>query len=233
MLLLEHICSVRREKGTMPENPVFVKTVVTSDLAEKIADSYGVTTVNVLTGFKYIGEEIGYLESLGCSERFILGFEESCGYLTSGYVRDKDGVLAAMLICELAAWYKARGSGIYTALENIYKKYGYCKNSLLSYTFEGPCGFSLMKEKMAILRGKIESIGGLTVETVCDYSYGVGKLPPADMLRFCLIGGSSVIVRPSGTEPKLKAYVSANGNTEESADKILAMIKAHLDDFMK
>jgi phosphoglucomutase len=210
-----------------------VKTIVTTDLAEKIADSYKVKTANVLTGFKYIGDYIGELEAAGRTEDYILGFEESCGYLTAGYVRDKDGVLAAMLISELAAYYAAKGIGLYAALTDIYRTYGYCKNSLRSYTFEGNLGFAKMQSIMKAFRGGISSFGGLKVLGVLDYKDGLDGLPPSDVLKFKLEGGSTVVIRPSGTEPKLKAYFSASADSEIAANEITERMVADVNALMK
>jgi phosphoglucomutase len=233
LLLLEFICKRRTEAGTMPKSAVMVKTIVTTDLAEKIADSYKVKTANVLTGFKYIGDYIGELEAAGRTEDYILGFEESCGYLTAGYVRDKDGVLAAMLISELAAYYAAKGIGLYAALTDIYRTYGYCKNSLRSYTFEGNLGFAKMQSIMKAFRGGISSFGGLKVLGVLDYKDGLDGLPPSDVLKFKLEGGSTVVIRPSGTEPKLKAYFSASADSEIAANEITERMVNDVNALMK
>lgn len=233
LLLLEFICRRRTESGNMPENAVMVKTIVTTDLAERIATRYGVKCANVLTGFKYIGEYIGALEAQGREKDYILGFEESCGYLTAGYVRDKDGVLAAMLIAELAAYYKSCGKTLYEALSEIYETYGYCKNSLRSYAFEGTAGFAKMQCIMQRLREKIDTVGGLAVERVLDYKGGIEGLPPSDVLKFCLFGGSSIVVRPSGTEPKLKAYFCANSRGAAAAEELTKRIADGIEEFIK
>ena len=163
MLLLDYICKKRIENGTMPEDPVFIKTIVTIDMAERIAADYGVRTVNVLTGFKFIGEQIGFLEQQGKENSYIFGMEESYGYLSGGYVRDKDAVDGAFLICEMFAYYKTKGISLLDKLEEQYKKYGYCLNTLHSFEFEGSAGFAKMQKIMKAFRGDISSIGGKKV----------------------------------------------------------------------
>ena len=210
MLLLDYICSRRIANGTMPEDPMVVKTIVTIDMAERIAADYGVRTANVLTGFKYIGEQIGMLEEVGKENSYIFGFEESYGYLSGSYVRDKDAVDGAFLICEMFAYYQSQGIGIWEKLQELYNKYGYCLNMLHSYTFEGAAGFQKMKELMASMRGGIEGFGGKKVEKCLDYALGIDGLPKSDVLKFILEDNCSVVIRPSGTEPKMKAYVSVS-----------------------
>ena len=217
MLLLDYICKKRIENGTMPEDPVFMKTIVTIDMAERIAADYGVRTVNVLTGFKFIGEQIGVLEQQGKEESYIFGMEESYGYLSGGYVRDKDAVDGAFLICEMFAYYKTRGISLIDKLEELYQKYGYCLNTLHFYEFEGSAGFAKMQGIMKDFRGDIKTIGGRKVEKVLDYSPGLDGLPKSDVLKFLLEGNCSVVVRPSGTEPKLKTYLSVTADSMEEA----------------
>ncbi len=226
LLLLEYICERRKALGTMPARPVRVKTIVTTDLAERIAAAYGVETVNVLTGFKFIGEVIGRLEQAGRASDYIFGLEESYGYLSGTYVRDKDAVNAAFLICEMFAWYHARGITLTEALKVIYRKYGYALNTLNSYTFEGSAGFERMQAIMARLRRLEGCIGGITVTETLDYSQGLDGLPKSDVLKYRLSDGSSVVVRPSGTEPKIKVYISAAAPAEPEAR---AKAKALLD----
>ena len=240
LLLLDYICSQRIKHGMMPEHPVFVKTIVTMDLAEKIADSYGVETVNVLTGFKFIGEVIGRMEAEGREKDYICGFEESYGYLTGTYVRDKDAVNAAFMICEMFAFYKTRGISLTEKLEEIYTAFGYCKNSLYSYAFEGSSGMLRMREIMAAFRGQFaddgsedsSEIGGMTVEKVLDYSEGLDGLPKANVIKYILKGGSSVVVRPSGTEPKLKLYVSVTADDKQKASEAETAIVDYLHDYL-
>ena len=217
MLLLDFICGRRMANGTMPENPVMIKTIVTIDMAERIADHYGVSTRNVLTGFKFIGEQIGLLEKEGQEQRYIFGFEESYGYLSGSYVRDKDGVDAAFMICEMFAYYKAQNISLWERLQKLYQTYGYCLNTLHSFTFEGSAGFRKMKEIMATLRKGIEIIGGKKGLRCLDYSEGLDGLPKSDVLKFILEGNCSVVVRPSGTEPKMKVYVSVSAEDMEEA----------------
>ena len=217
LLLLDYICSQRTKHGRMPEHPVFVKTIVTMDLAEKIASHYGAETVNVLTGFKFIGEVIGRMEAEGREGDYICGFEESYGYLTGTYVRDKDAVNAAFMICEMFAYYRTRGVSLIDRLKEIYSTYGYCMNTLHSYEFEGASGMVRMKEIMEDFRSGMEEIGGLRVEEVKDYRKGLGGLPKSDVIKYILEGGSSVVVRPSGTEPKLKTYISVTAGSREQA----------------
>ncbi len=222
LLLLDFICSQRTKHGRMPENPVFVKTIVTMDLAERIAARYGVKTVNVLTGFKFIGEQIALLEKAGREDAYICGFEESYGYLTGTYVRDKDAVDAAFMICEMFAYYKTRGVSLLQKLNELYAEYGYCLNTLHSYEFDGSSGMAKMAGIMAALRQGVGALGGLKVEETLDYLPGLDGLPASDVLKFRLAGGSSVVVRPSGTEPKLKAYLSiaaANRPAAEAVEK--------------
>ena len=217
MLLLDYICSRRRANGTMPEHPVMIKTIVTIDMAERIAAHYGVETKNVLTGFKFIGEQIGLLEEKGQESSYIFGFEESYGYLSGSYVRDKDGVNAAFLICEMFAYYKAQGISLWQKLKELYQTYGYCLNTLHSFTFEGAAGFLKMKEIMASLRQGIDMIGGKRVLECLDYSRGLDGLPKSDVLKFMLEDYCYVVIRPSGTEPKIKIYYTTLGKDLEEA----------------
>ena len=229
LLLMEYICSRLTATHAMPEHPVFVKTIVTSDLAEQIANRYGLQTVNVLTGFKYIGEQIGLLEQQGRAEDYVFGFEESCGYLKGSYVRDKDAVVAAFLICEMFSYYKSQGIGLPEQLQRIYETYGYCLNSLLSYTFTGPTGAEKMRSLMASLRQGVERVGSLSVLHVTDYLEGLNGLPKADVLTLELEGGSTVIIRPSGTEPKMKAYLSVRQASPTEAAAVQAELKTAVD----
>ena len=238
LLLLDFICSQRVKHGKMPENPVFVKTIVTMDLAEKIADHYGVQTVNVLTGFKFIGEVIGKLEAEGREKDYICGFEESYGYLTGSYVRDKDAVDAAFMICEMFAYYKTRGISLLDKLNEIYSTYGYCMNTLHSYQFEGSKGMSKMQEIMGKFRNELASGSGadiaeIPVAAVYDYSKGLDGLPKSDVIKYILDGGSSVVVRPSGTEPKLKTYISITASDHDEAAGLEKKVSAFTEQFMQ
>ncbi|MDY5649368.1 MAG: phospho-sugar mutase, partial [Lachnospiraceae bacterium] len=217
MLLLDYICARRREQGSMPEDPVLVKTIVTTDMAERIAAHYGVRTVNVLTGFKYIGEQIGLLEKQGKADSYIFGFEESYGYLSGSYVRDKDAVDGAFLICEMFAYYKTRGISLISRLEELYRTYGYCLNTLHSFEFDGAAGFEKMQKIMSMFRAGISRIGKRAVVSCLDYRQGLDGLPKSDVLKFHLEGDCSVVVRPSGTEPKLKTYISVSAESREEA----------------
>lgn len=232
-LLLDYICARRIENGTMPEDPVMVKTIVTMDLGEQIASSYGVKTINVLTGFKFIGEQIGYLEKKGKEDSYIFGFEESYGYLSGSYVRDKDAVDGAYLICEMFAYYKTKGISLLEKLDEIYAKFGYCLNTLHSYEFDGAAGFDKMQSIMKAFRGDITSFAGKKINTCLDYNTGIDGLPKSDVLKFLLEDNCSVVVRPSGTEPKLKFYISVSASDEKAASEIEGKIVKELEDFLK
>ena len=231
LLLLDYLCAQRIKHGKMPEKPVMVKTIVTMDLGERIAASYGVETRNVLTGFKFIGEQIGLLEKSGHAERYIFGFEESYGYLSGSYVRDKDGVNAAFLICEMFSYYKTRGIGLTDRLQQLYAQFGYCLNTLHSYEFDGAAGFEKMRKIMARFRRGVETIGPKKVRKVLDYAPGLDGLPKADVLKYLLEDNCSVVVRPSGTEPKLKTYISVSAETKEAAQTVEAQIARSLDGY--
>ena len=220
LLLLDYICSQRAKHGKMPENPVMVKTIVTMDLGERIAAHYGVETRNVLTGFKFIGEQIGLMEKAGHPERYIFGFEESYGYLTGSYVRDKDGVNGATMICEMFSYYKTHGVSLLDKLAELYKTYGFCMNTLHSYEFDGAAGFAKMQGIMAEFHKGIEKIGPKKVTKVLDYSKGLDGLPKSDVLKYLLEDNCSVVVRPSGTEPKLKVYISVSAGSEDAAKAV-------------
>ncbi len=240
LLLLDYICSQRVGHGRMPEHPVFVKTIVTMDLAERIAENYGVETVNVLTGFKFIGEVIGRLEAQGREKDYICGFEESYGYLTGSYVRDKDAVNAAFMICEMFAYYKTRGISLTGKLDELYAKYGYCLNTLHSCEFPGSSGMQKMADIMAEFHKGLDSIAGMKVTKTEDYSQGLNGLPKSDVLKFYYEGSAdaasgdttgingSVVVRPSGTEPKLKIYVSVTAKDRTVAEKTEGRIMEEL-----
>ncbi len=218
LLLLDFICSQRIKHNQMPENPIFIKTIVTIDLAEKIAEHYGVKTVNVLTGFKFIGEVIGKLEN---KSDFICAFEESYGYLTGSYVRDKDAVNAAFMICEMFAYYKTHGVSLIQKLNEIYKTYGYCLNTLHSYEFPGSSGMEKMKMIMKNFRSGLTEIGGEKITKIEDYSSGLNGLSKSDVLKFYTKNGS-VVIRPSGTEPKIKIYISVMVKNKKESSTIEA-----------
>lgn len=231
MLLLDYICAQRTTHGKMPQDPVLVKTIVTIDMAERIASKYGVRTVNVLTGFKFIGEQIGLLEQAGKTESYIFGFEESYGYLSGSYVRDKDAVNGAYLICEMFAYYKTRGISLLQRLNQLYQEYGYCLNTLHSYEFDGSAGFGKMQSIMENFHRGLDTIGPKHVAQTLDYSKGLDGLPKSDVLKFLLEDNCSVVVRPSGTEPKLKAYISVSAPDAETARGLEAQIAAALEGF--
>ena len=232
-LLFDYICNRRIALGIRPKEPVLVKTIVTSDRAEKIADHYHVKTVNVLTGFKYIGEQIGLLEKQGKESNYIFGFEESYGCLTGTYVRDKDAVDGAFRICERFAYYKSKGISLLDKLDELYKTYGYTNNSLHNYEFDGSSGFEKRQEIMKKFRSGIEEIGGKKVIKSFDYLPGLDGLPKADVLKFVLEDESSIIVRPSGTEPKLKAYISVTKESRQKAKEEDQIIADNLAGFFK
>lgn len=231
MLLLDYICARRSQLGTMPKDPVMVKTIVTIDMAERIAAHYGVRTINVLTGFKFIGEQIGLLEKKGCEDSYIFGFEESYGYLSGSYVRDKDAVDGAFLICEMFAYYKTKGISLLEKLQELYRTYGYCLNTLHSYEFEGAAGFEKMQQIMTEFRKDITAFGPKKVEKCLDYAQGLDGLPKSDVLKFLLEDHCSVVVRPSGTEPKLKTYVSVSAQNQEEAAVIEKEIVRSLEGY--
>ena len=228
LLLLDYICSQRQKHGKMPDHPVFIKTIVTMDLAEKIADHYSVETINVLTGFKFIGEVIGRMEAEGREKDYICGFEESYGYLTGTYVRDKDAVNAEFMICEMFAFYKTRGISLLQKLDEIYSTYGYCLNTLHSYEFPGLSGMAKMQAIMGAFHEGLDVIGGEDVIKTEDYSRGLNGLPASDVLKF-YTENSSVVIRPSGTEPKLKAYISITAPDRNAAETIEAAIRSDME----
>jgi len=242
-LLLEYICTQRIKNGTMPKNPVAVKTIVTTDIVYSIAKEYGVEVLDVLTGFKFIGEQIAFLEAKGEENRYIFGFEESYGYLSGGYVRDKDAVNASMLICEMAAFYRTQGITLLQARENMYKKYGVFHHTLHSFTFEGESGMNKMNDIMNTLRSNPPmEIAGLKVVKFEDYKTSVSrdiaagteseiKLPKSNVLSFFLEGGAKAIVRPSGTEPKIKTYFTAKQPTHDEAVELEAKLAADFTKF--
>lgn len=231
-LLFEYICEQRIKKGTMPEKPIVVKTIVTTNIINAIAENYGVEVIDVLTGFKFIGEQIGFLEKDGEEKRYIFGFEESYGYLSGGYVRDKDAVNASMLICEMAAYYRTQGISLIQARENLYNKYGVYYHTLHSYTFEGESGMIKMNDIMTELRNNPPAkVSDYKVLRFADYKTSIIKdltsgnetgisLPKSNVLSFELENNLKVIVRPSGTEPKIKTYYTATAPSFEEAETI-------------
>jgi phosphoglucomutase len=235
-LLLHYILSQRRENGTLPINPVVIKTIVTSRLADEIAADFGARIIDTLTGFKFIGEQIGLLEKSGVADRYVFGFEESYGCLPGTYVRDKDAVAASMLICEMASFYKGQELTLLDVMGSLYGCYGCYRHKLLSFAFEGTDGMGRMKGITSRLRKGVESIAGLTVMTVADYQSSVKtniatgeksaiKLPKSDVVVFELENGCEVVVRPSGTEPKLKCYLTAKGKEVEATDAVIVKLE--------
>ncbi len=234
VILLDFICRSRLACGTMPEKPVAVTTIVSTDMATAVAAKYGVELRRTLTGFKFIGEQIGILEAQGHPERYIFGFEESYGYLSGSHVRDKDAVNATLLVCEAAAWYARQGMTLADAIEALYGEYGYYRNGLRSFTFEGESGMRTMNALMSGLRQTPpEQIAGLQIVKVVDYQAEGTGLPKANVLEYQLEGGAKFMVRPSGTEPKIKTYLSAVGKTEEASVAIIERLGQAADKMMQ
>lgn len=227
VLLLDYICRRRTAAQAMPERPVAVTTIVTTDMLTPIAEKYGVELRRVLTGFKFIGEQISLLESAGEVERYIFGCEESYGYLSGSHIRDKDAVNAAMLACEMAAYYKAQGKTLLDAMEDLYLEYGYYQSGLLSFDFDGQAGMEIINGLMDGLRkNPPKKIGDFAVERTVDYENAAATgLPAANVLEFFLTGGGKVMARPSGTEPKIKFYLSVRGGTQEESFRLLETLK--------
>lgn len=225
VILLDFICRSRLAGGTMPQNPVAVTTIVSTDMVTAVAKKYGVELRRVLTGFKYIGEQIALLESDGHPERYIFGFEESYGYLSGPHVRDKDAVNAVLLICEAAAWYARQGMTLGDAIDALYQEHGCFRNAQKSFTFAGESGMEKMAGLMRTLREQPpQEIAGQRVEGFTDYEQPGTGLPKANVLEYRLPGGDKVIIRPSGTEPKIKAYLSVVRPTGQEADEQLARL---------
>ena len=232
IMLIHYILSCRKQAGTLPERPVAVKTIVTSEMVTRIAEKYGCELRNVLTGFKYIGEQILNLEQAGEADRYVFGFEESYGYLAGTYVRDKDAVVASMLICEMAAYYRMQGKSLSDVMNELYAEYGYYQNTTLNFAFEGAAGMEKMQQVMGSLRkNPPDSIAGRKVVRTADYQQSKAvdlttgleeeiKLPKSNVLSYFLEGGAAAIVRPSGTEPKIKVYVTSVGADEQDAAAI-------------
>ena len=235
VLLLDYICAGRMEKGTMPKDPVAVKSIVSTPLADAVAKNYGVELRHTLTGFKWIGDQIAQLEAAGEVDRFLFGFEESYGYLAGPYVRDKDAVIASMLICEMAAYYRSKGSSIKERLEEIYAQYGRYLNKVDSFEFPGLSGMDKMAGIMDDLRANPpKDIAGTAVVKVDDYLKPEETgLPKANVLIYTLDNGETVVVRPSGTEPKIKAYYTTLGKdlaeAEAEKDRLAAALKPLFD----
>lgn len=232
-ILTYYILSRMQAAGQLPANGVLIKTIVTSELGAEIAKSYGVETINTLTGFKYIGEWITKFEETK-EKQFIIGYEESYGYLVGTYARDKDAVVASMLICEAAAYYKHEGKTLCDVLEQLYAQYGYYREQLHSRTLEGKAGVAMIQNMMASFRDEpLEQVAGMSVRAVKDYALGIEGLPPENVLKYVLDDGSWFCLRPSGTEPKIKAYFSVvTTSAEQSArqiEKLSSAVMAMLD----
>ena len=234
ILLFDYICKTYKANGTMPKNPVVVTTIVSTKMIDKIAADYGVEVRRVLTGFKFIGEQIGFLEADGEVDRYIFGFEESYGYLSGGHVRDKDGVNASLLICEMFAHYKAMGISLVQKLNQLYEKYGYFKEALQSITFEGASGAKKMADLMESLRTNApKEVAGYKVIDVKDYKAGIGNLPKSNVLEFNMEDDINVLVRPSGTEPKIKMYYLVMGSSEQAGAEIVAALESYFTEVCK
>ena len=227
-LLLDYICKYSK----LPENPVFYKTIVTTDLAELIAKSYNVKTINTLTGFKYIGEQINKLEFSNKEDCFVFGFEESCGFLKGTYVRVKDATVASLIVCEMYSFYSSNGITLTNKLDELYKKFGYCLNFQLSYKFEGLEGQKSMLNIMDYVRYQLQKIEQFKVILKKDYLKGIEGLPKSDVIKIYLNNNSSIIFRPSGTEPKLKIYFSIFSKDSCSSNDIANNIKKGIERFI-
>lgn len=244
-MLLEYVARERKALGKMPEAPLAVKTIVTTDITAKIAQKYGVELVEVLTGFKFIGEQIGFLEKKGQQDRYIFGFEESYGYLAGGYVRDKDAVVASMLICEMAAFYRAQGKSLIQVRKEMYEEYGFYCNKLDTFTFEGASGMQKMNDIMDKMRTDYpKSVAGFKVIGMADYRASEKTdlvsgakekitLPKSNVISLYLEGGNKAIVRPSGTEPKLKVYYTAVCPTMAEAEALQKKMSAEFAELVK
>lgn len=233
LLLLDYICSQRIKHGKMPTDPVMIKTIVTADMGEQIASYYGLRTINVLTGFKFIGEQIGKLEQENKAESYVFGFEESYGYLTGSYVRDKDGVVGSYMICEMFSYYATKGISLLDKLDELYKTYGYCLDTLHSYEFGGSAGFAKMQSIMQIFRTGIKEFGSKKVIKLLDYASGLNDLPKSNVLKFLLEDNCSIVVRPSGTEPKLKIYISVSAENKEETECVEEEICKNAEKYLK
>lgn len=238
VMLTNYILSCKKESGTLPEKPVVVKTIVTTKLINQLCDKYGCELKNVLTGFKYIGEVILNLEKNNEENRYLFGFEESYGYLSGTYVRDKDAVVASMLVCEMAAYYKKQGKSLAEVIDGLYEEFGYYLNKTYSFEFSGAAGMQKMADMMSNVRKNIPTeVAGYKVEKVCDYLLKTEKtlatgaeialdLPQSNVIALNLSDNNAVIIRPSGTEPKIKLYITAVGKDKIDADNICEKLVA-------
>ena len=245
VLLTQYLLERRAQLGTLPANPIVIKSFVTTDLVTAVAKAYGAEVFDLLTGFKYIGELITQLEAKGEADRFIVGMEESYGYLSGIHARDKDAVVASTLICEMAAYYKAQGKSLYEVMQGLYAKYGMYLCTLLNYGFEGAAGMKIMAGIMDTLReNPPKTFGGMEVLAVADYKTGVTTdcrtgaqtpitLPRSNVLAFLLPNDNKVIARPSGTEPKIKFYLTAVADDRAAADAVTALLRADVETYVK
>lgn len=245
VLLTDYLLRARKENGTLPKNPVMTKSFVSTRLVDKVAEKYGCECRDVLTGFKYVGEFIANLEKDGKESDFIMGFEESYGYLIGTHAKDKDGVAASLMICEMAAYFKEKGKTLVEALDDIYKEFGYYCNKLYNFVFEGASGMLKMKEIMDTTRENPPTeLAGMKVLKVQDFKAGTEAdtetgavsalaLPSSNVLAYALPNGNFAIVRPSGTEPKIKVYVTGCENSSESAEKIAEAIGESMKSLLK
>lgn len=244
VMLTNYILSCKKAKGTLPENPVVVKTIVTTKLINQLCEKYGCELKNVLTGFKYIGEIILNLEKKNEENRYLFGFEESYGYLSGTYVRDKDAVVASMLVCEMAAYYKKQGKSLAEVIDGLYKEFGYYLNQTYSYEFSGSAGMQKMADIMSDVRENLpKEIADYKVEKVCDYLLKKEKdlttgeetaieLPQSNVIALNLSDNNAVIIRPSGTEPKIKLYITAVGKDKEDADNVCKKLVASAQEIL-
>lgn len=232
ILLFDYICSRRKVLNKMPDQPVLVKTIVTTSLVDKIAEYYGVQIIEVLTGFKFIGEQIGYLEKNGRIKSYLFGFEESHGYLSGTYVRDKDAVNGVMLICEMFCYYKSLGVRLTEKLDEIYSTYGNCLDTLHSYEFKGRHGLEKMNEIMGLLRSNKDELVGMKIVKFIDYAEGINNLPKANVVKLVLENNCSIVIRPSGTEPKLKIYISLQSKNKKNMKLVESLVSSKIDKIM-
>ena len=242
VIMLNYILSRRKELGTLPEKPLAVKTIVTTELIKSICKKYNCELKEVLTGFKFIGEQITALAEKGEDNRYVLGFEESYGYLIGTHARDKDAVVASMMICEMTAYYKSKGKTLCDVLDDIYREFGYYYCIQKSFTFEGQSGMKKISSIMDELReNPPKTISEISIKTFKDFDKSVSlnlfdnssetiSLPRSNVLGFYLSDGSSVIIRPSGTEPKIKLYIGAVGETDASCrEKLENLLKSGME----
>ncbi|KPI49298.1 phosphoglucomutase [Clostridioides difficile] len=228
-LLVRYIIESLVEENKLPKNnPTIIKTIVTSELGAKIAKAYNVDCLNTLTGFKFIGEKIKEFEESN-DRSFIMGYEESYGYLIGTHARDKDGVVSSLMICEMAAYYSSKGMNLYEAMIDTYNKFGYYKEELKSVTLKGIDGIKKIKEMMLYFRSvKIDNVADVKVDKILDYKNGVDDLPKSDVLKFLLEDGSWIAIRPSGTEPKIKFYFGANSDNQEDVELKLKSLISYI-----